>query len=71
MEGDHDRDGKLSFEEFAQMVSNTVSFIAIRPSRQNDHPHISAWLGYREANDPGRFILAGYISYPRRSAAIP
>jgi serine/threonine-protein phosphatase 2B regulatory subunit len=23
MEGDHDRDGKLSFEEFAQMVSNT------------------------------------------------
>lgn len=25
MEGDHDGDGKLSFEEFAQMVSNTVS----------------------------------------------
>ncbi|KAN0097832.1 EF-hand [Tylopilus felleus] len=23
MEGDHDKDGKLSFEEFAQMVSNT------------------------------------------------
>jgi len=23
MEGDFDRDGKLSFEEFAQMVSNT------------------------------------------------
>ncbi|KAG6332634.1 hypothetical protein ID866_6456 [Astraeus odoratus] len=23
MEGDHDRDGKLSFDEFAQMVSNT------------------------------------------------
>lgn len=25
MEGDQDGDGKLSFEEFAQMVSNTVS----------------------------------------------
>jgi hypothetical protein len=24
MEGDQDGDGKLSFEEFAQMVSNTV-----------------------------------------------
>jgi len=28
MEGDHDRDGKLSFEEFAQMVSNTVSSVS-------------------------------------------
>lgn len=27
MEGDLDRDGKLSFEEFAQMVSNTVGDI--------------------------------------------
>jgi serine/threonine-protein phosphatase 2B regulatory subunit len=26
MEADKDGDGKLSFEEFAQMVSNTVSF---------------------------------------------
>jgi serine/threonine-protein phosphatase 2B regulatory subunit len=25
MEADHDGDGKLSFEEFSQMVSNTVS----------------------------------------------
>jgi serine/threonine-protein phosphatase 2B regulatory subunit len=25
MEADHDGDGKLSFEEFTQMVSNTVS----------------------------------------------
>jgi serine/threonine-protein phosphatase 2B regulatory subunit len=24
MEGDHDGDGKLSFDEFAQMVANTV-----------------------------------------------
>lgn len=29
MEGDHDRDGKLSFEEFAQMVSNTVSLVVV------------------------------------------
>jgi hypothetical protein len=28
MEGDLDRDGKLSFEEFAQMVSNTVGDIS-------------------------------------------
>lgn len=28
MEGDHDHDGKLSFEEFAQMVSNTVCWVA-------------------------------------------
>jgi len=26
MEADQDGDGKLNFEEFAQMVSNTVSF---------------------------------------------
>lgn len=29
MEGDFDRDGKLSFEEFAQMVSNTVRDIVL------------------------------------------
>lgn len=29
MEGDLDRDGKLSFEEFAQMVSNTVGDISL------------------------------------------
>ena len=28
MEGDHDGDGKLSFEEFANMVSNTVSLLS-------------------------------------------
>lgn len=31
MEGDLDRDGKLSFEEFAQMVSNTVGDISLAP----------------------------------------
>jgi serine/threonine-protein phosphatase 2B regulatory subunit len=29
MEGDLDRDGKLSFEEFSQMVSNTVGNISL------------------------------------------
>ena len=29
MEGDLDRDGKLSFEEFSQMVSNTVGDISL------------------------------------------
>jgi serine/threonine-protein phosphatase 2B regulatory subunit len=29
MEGDLDHDGKLSFEEFAQMVSNTVGDISL------------------------------------------
>ena len=61
MEGDHDRDGKLSFEEFAQMVSNTVNFVTCSPSRRNAYPHISVRLGYREANDSGRFILTSYI----------
>ena len=29
MEADKDGDGKLSFEEFAQVVSNTVRFLRI------------------------------------------
>jgi hypothetical protein len=29
MEGDQDGDGKLSFEEFAQMVSNTVRYYCL------------------------------------------
>lgn len=68
MEGDHDRDGKLSFEEFAQMVSNTVSFVAVSPSHQEDHAHTPDQLGYRETNDAGRFVLANYVAYPRRRA---
>lgn len=34
MEGDHDRDGKLSFDEFASMVSNTVGLSSIGNSRR-------------------------------------
>ena len=33
MEADKDGDGKLSFEEFAQMVANTASIWYISPDR--------------------------------------
>jgi len=46
-------DGKLSFEEFSAMVSNTV-----RPSRGLISLHQpSLHLGHRETNDPGRSLL--------------
>lgn len=55
MEGDHDGDGKLSFEEFAQMVSNTVSHFSVV---------LHGWIrgsfsfsGHCEANDSGRPLL--------------
>lgn len=57
MEGDHDKDGKLSFEEFAQMVSNTVSLV----KRHRTSSSRLFDLGYREANDPRRFVLASFI----------
>lgn len=51
MEGDHDRDGKLSFEEFAQMVSNTVSLVPIMWPSHLNAILMSDYLGYRKAND--------------------
>ena len=55
MEADKDGDGKLSFEEFAEMVSNTVSCVlqwfmsaVLKPS----------WTGHREADDSRRPFLA-------------
>jgi Ca2+-binding EF-hand superfamily protein len=32
MEADQDGDGKLNFDEFAQMVSNTVSCFLVAPA---------------------------------------
>ena len=50
MEGDQDGDGKLSFEEFAQMVSNTVcSFF---PSSKIMAYIVFCHLGHRQTNDP-------------------
>jgi hypothetical protein len=48
MEADRDGDGKLSFEEFALMVSNTVR----RPPPHPSPPAAdTARAGYREADD--------------------
>lgn len=58
MEADLDGDGKLSFEEFAQTVSNTVRiypFTAFYPI---------SWklnTGYRQTNDVRRPILISTI----------
>ena len=56
LEADQDGDGKLSFEEFAQMVSNTVrrsSFCLLRLPLKSGVGH----PGHREANDTGRPFL--------------
>ena len=53
MEGDHDRDGKLSFEEFASMVSNTVGY---RPLATFIHV-LKHGTGYCEANDTRGSLL--------------
>jgi hypothetical protein len=55
MEADQDGDGKLSFEEFALMVSNTVrSLLSSSPGPYME----STYLGYYQANDTRRLILA-------------
>lgn len=60
MEADKDGDGKLSFNEFANMVSNTVSRQILYHNR---HMHsyaikFSQCAGHREANDAGRPLLS-------------
>lgn len=64
MEADQDGDGKLSFEEFAQMVSNTVRMlIAVwlcLLMRQGPH-----FIGYRQTDDTGRLVLIHQLcSFP-------
>ena len=53
MEADLDGDGKLSFEEFAQMVANTVRTPPAQGYDDSQSPmmHIA---GYCQANDTGR-----------------
>ena len=53
MEADKDGDGKLSFEEFAQTVANTVRFFTLDSYRILTFP-IS---GYCQANDTRRSVL--------------
>jgi hypothetical protein len=55
MEADQDGDGKLSFEEFAMMVANTVRF-----SRDNDCVglnFVGCVAGHCEADDARRSFL--------------
>ena len=57
MEADHDGDGKLSFEEFTQMVSNTVRAVALSAKTTlTERKH----TGYRQADDIGRPLLVPY-----------
>lgn len=53
MEADQDGDGKLSFEEFAQTVANTVCSYPIEILSLT-----SLSAGYSEANDSGRPVLS-------------
>ena len=58
MEADKDGDGKLSFEEFVQMVSNTV-----RPQTSSIVPLTDEWLslaGYCKADDTRGFVLVAH-----------
>lgn len=59
MEADKDGDGKLSFEEFVQMVSNTVrrSPICVRGRLLTTRGHIP---GYCQANDIGGLVLGWF-----------
>ena len=54
MEADKDGDGKLSFEEFTQMVANTVRGPTLSPRSVQFIP----FLGYREADDTRGPLLA-------------
>jgi hypothetical protein len=53
MEADQDGDGKLSFEEFAQMVSNTVRVASLRNYSQN----LCHRAGHCETDDTGGSFL--------------
>lgn len=58
MEADKDGDGKLSFDEFSAMVSNTVSLIFDELGFDTD-VHLNL-IGHRQANDTRRHVLMGY-----------
>lgn len=55
MEADQDGDGKLSFEEFAQTVANTVCVALSCPLIV---PLTDPCIGYRQTNDPGGSVLS-------------
>ena len=58
MEADKDGDGRLSFEEFTQMVANTVR--ANQPHFASNTDYFP--LGYRETNDTrGSLLTLSYI----------
>jgi hypothetical protein len=54
MEADHDGDGKLSFEEFALMVSNTVRLLI---ASENTCTERLFFPGHCEADDIRRSLL--------------
>jgi hypothetical protein len=58
MEADLDGDGKLSFEEFAQTVSNTVRVFYYSPAQ---YSLTSSIPGYCQANDLGRSLLTAVV----------
>lgn len=58
MEADKDGDGKLSFEEFSAMVSNTVSLHSTE-----DEPELMVSIGYRQANDAGGYVLINHVAH--------
>lgn len=63
MEADKDGDGKLSFEEFTNMVANTVC----QPELGRCSLLTLCYAGYREANDsrgPVLILLCRYPSSP-------
>jgi len=62
MEADKDGDGKLSFEEFAQTVSNTVRKIYIKGSNLLIYPR---YPGYCQTNDTRRSFLTKLQDYYR------
>ena len=70
MEADKDGDGKLSFQEFANMVANTVRPQSVTYPNQRFSLLFSLLLtsfslGHRETNDIGRSVLSLYQYLPR------
>ena len=64
MEADKDGDGKLSFEEFTNMVANTVRWAKLPHSPQSLCSFLVTEcpsLGYREADDTGGPLLALWL----------
>lgn len=60
MEADHDGDGKLSFEEFTEVVAKTVCLISSPFSPPFTQSYITSYLpGYRETDDARALILDG------------